>query len=60
MTEKKKRSLPFDVGDLASIAGVGLIIYAAYQVYVPAAYAIGGLLLLAIGISIHRHKNRSI
>ena len=59
MTEKKKRKLPVDLGDLSSLAGVALIIYAAHLVYQPAAFFVGGLLLLAIGISVHRHKNRS-
>ncbi len=62
MTEekkKKKRRLPIDLGDFASLAGVGLIIYGAHTIYQPAAYVLGGLLLLGVGISIHRHKTRN-
>lgn len=32
--------------DLVGIAGAGLISYGAWLVYVPAGYAVGGLLLL--------------
>ena len=58
--EKKKKSRwPIDLGDFASLAGVGLFIYGAYTIYQPAAALLGGLLLLGVGISIHRHKARN-
>ena len=58
MTTKKKRRLPFDLGDAASLAGVALLIYGAYRLYEPAAYLLAGAILLGVGISIHRHKSR--
>lgn len=57
--KKKRRRLPVDLGDFASFGGVGLIIYGAYTIYQPAAAILGGLLLLGMGISIHRHKSRN-
>lgn len=59
MTDKKKSRFPFDFGDLASATGAGLLLYGAYLVYPPATYILAGLALLAVGISVHRHKPRS-
>lgn len=59
MNDKKKRTLPFDIGDVASLAGAALVIYGVAEVYRPAALVLGGLALLAIGISVHRRKARS-
>jgi hypothetical protein len=45
------------LSDLLFIAGLGAVVYGAYLIYLPAAFIIGGIGLVFIGIIVARKTN---